>query len=193
MIHNFLNSNSPNWLGNIIKTIAQDVSIENWLQWGITLVTVILTAILGYLGGIHREKHNRKIKKDQQTFEELLQILKPDKMRWVRSYITAEKIKWDRLEPLEHFTGKCENHPQFIFIDKKLEKLRINLYEAIGAFFDFVNISTKAQPMPGISDLPREEEIGQKQFIALANKIQQLAESITNSYDELVKTAQRKL
>jgi hypothetical protein len=103
-----------------------------------------------------------------------------------------ERSKTDSLHKFENL---CNFNPEFEFLDADLEALKGSLYSAIAKLTDILAFNT--WPIKGdsrLSSVPEEWEFEQpKRFWEVVNKIHNLTIETTKCYDNLIKTARRKL
>ena len=102
-------------------------------------------------------------------------------------------FKLKELDDLDEFIYNCKN-PAFEFIDPDLEALRVKLLEKTNRCLSLIAKHTFPTNTPGFNAVPEEWEIEQpERFYDVIKEIHEANDNVCESYDELVRTATRKL
>lgn len=109
--------------------------MDQWIQWAITTIV----AILGVLAGRFWEGFDRKLSKDRDLIRKIDNIIPIDSnaLLALRENAYANPYKRKELEPLWNLE-KLLRQPGCFFLDKRLEKNKSDLMEAITDFHNFI-------------------------------------------------------
>lgn len=131
---------------------------------------------------------------DRQTLSALLETMKKSgTMDWLReANFAGWSFEWDRLDGIQRVIVR--KGPEHEFIDTELEKLRKRFY---GASKHLVGLlATETFPV-GDGDrqaIPEDWEFEQpERFKKAVKQVHEAADAVCNSYDELVRSAKKKL
>jgi len=145
--------------------------------------------IRGFIDSFYRRRHDKylsKIEADQKVFKLLKDVLRWDEsIGFMREQDFYAGFQGSSLKPFFKFKEYCECNPSFIFIDKKLEKLRKKLYKEI---FSFLNITGKHVFSDGHwSKVYPEFERDDPKVKSVSNELNDIANKICKTYDDLLK------
>lgn len=148
----------------------------------ITLAIYITTCVV--------KKKEIKRKKDKITYEKIIQILPNEKGIYFLREHNFAGFSFSSISYDEFYTiVQRKDDPDLIFLDKKLEKVRKNLFISIFEFLGLIGSYTVplgANRQTVDQDLEFQDP---KQFNDIVNKIQSKASEICGNYDKLVKNA----
>lgn len=146
-------------------------------------------------GNIGLASREAVIETDKQIYQHLLKILPWDRsISFIRTNNFAGfSFDLDRLEDLYEFEYHCRN-PAFEFVDPDMEKLRANLLESVANFTRTIVTETFPTSSVNRNAVPEEWAIEQPQrFNDVVTNLHRTAAEIVETYNNLVKTATRKL
>ncbi len=164
------------------------------LQWAIP----IIVGILGILVGREWQKHARTIEKDKITFAKTLEILPSDgSVFFIRTHSFGSAFKpIEDLKDFFIFRDYC-SRPEFFYLDKELESLKGELLESFKKLDARIFAETSSAGLnPGFYRLRLPEdypEIDYEKFYSVENELNILASHVCEKYDQLIKTAHKKL
>ena len=100
------------------------------------------------------------------------------------------------LKELREFRDHC-SRPEFFYLDKELEQLRMKMLNSFNEFDDRIYAETSSLGLnPGFYRIRRPEdyeEVNSEKFHAVRNELNNRAKLICKEYDQLITTAHRKL
>ena len=157
-----------------------------WMKWAIEAIVGILDKLLGG----EKERRDRQIEKDRATYNELVEVLPESTIVFLKNDLT-DGFRYEHFSPIERYRDKCE-YPQFYFLDKELEGLRIELLNSINEFVEQIGLRFDGRSAGDtvIMQFSRHGGIYDREA---ANVINQLAGQIVDIYEKLEKTAHRKI
>jgi len=164
------------------------------LQWAVTIVV----GILGTLVGREWQKHARTVEKDKITFAKTLELLPSNgSIYFLRTHSFGSAFEpIDDLMDFRMFREYCAQ-PEFFYLDKELESLRIELLENFEKLENRIFAETSSAGLnQGFYRLRLPEdypEIDYEKFYSVENELNTQASLICKNYDQLIKTAHRKL
>jgi hypothetical protein len=165
------------------------------LQWAITTVVGILGIIVGRVW----QKHDRTLEKDKITFTRTLEMLPSQSgaIFFLRTHDFGSAFEpIEDLKELRAFRDHC-SRPEFFYLDKELEGLRKNLLDSFNEFDDRLAAEASSWGLnPGFYRIRRPEDyedVSSEKFHIVRNELNNRAKLICEKYDQLIKTAHRKL
>lgn len=165
------------------------------LNWIIPIIIAIFGGIGGILINRAWKNRDRKNQKDKEILDEIRGFLDDDTMLVLRTQDFMGTFDWDHINGLKKFMMACER-PDFIFLDKKLEKMRIQLLETITKFDQILGANSFRVDIVGSKEarIPKEWEFEQpEKFQSLRLEVNELANQACEIHAELVKKARQKL
>lgn len=166
--------------------------METWLQWIITP----LVGIVGILIGREWEKKDRKNAKDMKTLELILKIIPSDgSIEYIRQKDFGSYFDVNKLSDIADFLDKS-SYPELSFINKDLEKIRHDLIKYSDQFYSELGLKSwrvEKRGMEHISRIQCPEEVGIERFNEVREYFNNLSLQVCNSYDKLIKAANRKI
>jgi hypothetical protein len=165
----------------------------DFLQWGIP----IIVTILGILIGRTWQKYDKASEKDKKTISIIAESLSEETLYFLKNHNFGSAFKYEKLNGLFEFVY-LEEKPDFFFLNKSLEKLRVELFENIKSFLN--TCAEKAHEQyglnPGYVRINRQEdydnlEEGFQSFLEDRNNLNEKAKKILKSYENLFKLAHK--
>lgn len=135
------------------------------------------------------------VETDKKVYEVLVNILSWDgTISFLRSYpFGGSSFARSELKDINKFVYQCEN-PAFEFVDPDLEGLRSKLLEQVNKFLQCVALETFPAHNIGFNEVPPEWDYEQpERFKRVVHTLDTTADSICETYDDLIRTATRKL
>jgi len=135
------------------------------------------------------------VETDKQVYLQLTKVLPwKGSISFIReNNFAGHSFELKRLNRLHEFYWQCEN-AAFEFVEPVLEGLRLDLLKHIIAFQRTIGFETFPTHTPGFSSVPQEWELEQpERFRKVVKKLHTEADQICKTYDNLVRTATRKL
>lgn len=132
---------------------------------------------------------------DKKTLLKIQELLPSSSMMdWLRDFDFGNRFQTERMEPFFDFVDQCE-FPEFGFLDDELERLRIDLAEAMGLFCRALGEHTFPEPkLEGLSGIPKEWHHTQRErWSAAKEELNSTATKAYNAYEKLIKAARKKL
>jgi hypothetical protein len=176
---------------------APPISIPSYVYWALPATGLIWASFRAYASA--QESYGvkaRQLERDRQFFDQLTDTLPSTAtISWLRTYDFAAAFDLDWLSGLYQFMDKCRN-PEFEFIDKELEELKVALFSAADQFAALVGKETFPLNTPSrlLNRIPQEISHSDPQrFQVIGRSINDAARQVVSAYDRLVKRARRKL
>jgi hypothetical protein len=135
------------------------------------------------------------VETDKQVYLLLTKLLPwKGSIRFIReNNFAGHSFELERLDDLHAVYRQCDN-PAFEFIEPVLEGLRLELLKHIVEFQKTIGFETYPTHVSGRNSVPMEWELEQpKRFREVVEKLHTEADRICKIYDNLVRTATRKL
>jgi len=134
------------------------------------------------------------VETDKNIYKVLVKILPWDgSIKFLRTNDFAGIFERKELDDIQNFAYQCKN-PAFEFIDPDLEGLQLQLLGNVSKFMQCFARQTFHTHNAGYSEVPPEWRIGQpERFNNVVESLNDSAELICEDYDNLVRTATRKL
>jgi hypothetical protein len=160
------------------------------------IVKIIVSAILGAFAGRYLKLLDRQKERDKETYEQLLKALPTSGgMAYIRDRDMAGAIKEEYIDDLREFVEVISKHPDFIFVDRSLEKKKKELALALKNLLhqlDEVTESIRYDPV--IIKLPQPHTFpDSQQWTNIKNELNQKANNADKIYSDLISEARRKL
>ena len=169
--------------------------MDDILQWAITTVVAILGIIVGRVW----QKYDRTVEKDKITFAKTLEMLPSQSgaIFFLRTHDFGSAFEpVEDLKELRAFHDYC-SRPEFFYLDKELERFRIELLESFEKLDNRIFTETSSWGLnPGFYRIRRPEDdpdVNSENFFAVRNELNDCAKLICEKYDQLIKTAYKKL
>lgn len=165
--------------------------MNDWIQWGISLIV----GILGVFIGREWEKRDRKATYDRETLKKLQELLPSETAIFlIRETDFGGAFSQEIFHDFNHFIDYCDE-PGFLFLHRELEELRLDLLRKVEHFND--RLSIESFPLSTNVEFSRikapHEYSDPKKFHELKAELNNLASEVRKSYALLVKNAKRKL
>lgn len=135
------------------------------------------------------------VETDKKVYRVLVEILPWDRtITFLRTHhFAGASFKRNDIKDISEFVYQCEN-PAFEFIDPDLEGLKLQLLEYVNEFTQCVGIETFPTHNVERNEVPPEWEYEQpERFKRVVDTLNNTADLICETYDDLVRTATRKL
>lgn len=106
--------------------------MDEWIRWAVTTIV----GILGILVGRTWEKYDRNVQKDRDLLKKLLESLpiESDTIRFLREQDFGGEFEREFIRNISHSWKNAGVQPDFFFLNRKLENLRSQLFDAIDQF-----------------------------------------------------------
>ena len=146
-------------------------------------------------GNIGIANRDEILETDKQVYLALIEIVPWNgTIKFLRKYNFAGwTFELEELHNLDEFMFRC-NDPAFEFIDPDLEALRVKFLKKTNTCLSLIAKHTSPTNTPGFNAVPEEWELEQpERFDTAVKEIHVANDDVCNCYDELVKTATRKL
>ena len=140
----------------------------------------------------------RQRERDLEVFQKLTDILPSGgSISLLRGHDFGGPFDLDQLEDLTEFINTCRN-PEFEFIDEELESLKQDLLHYVGAFRQIIGRETFPISTPNpdrhLNRIPIEMiQQNPERYHAIENELNDLADKIVKTYDNLIRRGRRKL
>jgi pyrimidine deaminase RibD-like protein len=148
--------------------------------------------------GQNDEDRNSGVEADRRTLDDLLEVLPSGgAIRFLRTNNFAGfPFEWEQLKDLDRFHHE-RSGPDHEFIDPEIESLRLDLRVKCNSLTRYLGLNTWYHPAPGggsYASVPGEWESEQpERFKRTVETIHAQAQNVCDAYDQLVRTARRKL
>lgn len=160
------------------------------LQWVITTIVGILDKVAGRFW----ERDDRQVAKDKEIIDQIIKILPIGTIQFLDKQDFGGTFNYSNVSPLTTFLDHCER-PDFFFINKKLESLRIKLRKSARDFSellhdraDIINENTMAARIPQ----PHHWD-NQNEFQEIRKKLNSLSDDVCRDYKSLIEQARKLL
>ena len=165
--------------------------MNDWIQWGISLIV----GILGFFIGREWEKRDRKAANDREVLKKLQELLPSETAIFlIRETDFGGAFSQVIFDDFNRFINYSDE-PGFFFLDKELEELRLDLFTKVKRFNN--RLSSESFPLLTGVEFSRikapHEYPDPKKYHELKIELNNLASEVRNSYTLLVKSAKRKL
>jgi uncharacterized membrane-anchored protein YhcB (DUF1043 family) len=189
--------------------------MDQWVQW---VVTTIIAVVAIFVGRIW-EKYDRRSKKDRELIDKILLIVPigSDTYRFLKEHDFGGMFRQNNLRPL-HDLRILLGQPSIFFLNKRLNKLKTELYQSVAGFLELVveKMFTHSVQLDYLSlvdtheafrlrvgflrqegMLPSETELEQLRkeigddFVKTRKQLNEMAGNICDKYDNLVMSATR--
>jgi hypothetical protein len=161
------------------------------IQWGITSAI----AVIALLAGRYWAFHDRLLIHDKQVITELMKKLPSDNIiLFLRQHDFGASFDVDKLQELDSFY-EFSLSPEYHFVNRKLEKLRVQLVKASSLFNSYLSRHTWQISHDGsrVNKMKSPEEFSNEEaYWTEKDKINNMANQVCKSYDLLIKTASEK-
>lgn len=104
-------------------------------KWVITTIIGILGIFIGRRWVLNDKRNN----KDKVTIGKFHEFFPKNKMIDFREYNFAQAVPYEMVDFLFDFRDRKSNYPDFIFLDKELENLRIEFINSIEDFLNYLH------------------------------------------------------
>jgi hypothetical protein len=144
------------------------------------------------------DEASRGLEADRRTLEELLEVLPSGgAIQFLRTNNFAGfPFDWEQLKDLDRFHHE-RSGPDNEFIDPEIESLRLDLQTKCSSFTGYLALNTWYLSTPGegrYASVPEEWESEQpERFERVIETIHTQAQDVCDAYDQLIRTARRKL
>ena len=160
----------------------------------------ILTVILSFTLNKIREKSKRNLKKDQEIFASLKSSFTDgrDLSLFFRDQSVGEPIHQEYISKIDSLNRKL-HQPDFIFMDRKLEKHRKQLKDKLSEFWEILVPNIFPQANPDFYELNfrqrarNGEPVASREFEALMSKLDKIGTDIYETYSKIAVLAQKRL
>jgi hypothetical protein len=135
---------------------------------------------------------------DRKTLQVLLDAFLEVDMYWLRTYDFGGSFRWSQIEKMQKYVW-YNDRPEHEFLDKELERLRIELTSQIGKFSHLAGLYTTAifhgeeDEVRKIPDQYENGEYSDARFFKKSGEINNAAEAVHDAYNNLVRRARLKL
>ena len=165
--------------------------MDTVIQWCITTAL----AIIGLLAGRYWGFHDRLYARDKKVYEALLTKLPSNgSILFIREHNFGNSFEVGKLNDLYIFEEFALS-PEYHFVDKKLETLRMQLVKDASIFNSYLGSHTWRISNDGSrrNKMKSPEEFNSDQeYRKEKEKINNLSTQVCNTYDSLIKTASKK-
>ena len=160
----------------------------------------ILTVILSFTLDRIRERSTRSLKKDQETFASLKASFTDgrDLVIFFRDHSVGDPIHHDYVSQIDSLNRKL-HQPDFIFIDRKLERHRRQLEDKVSEFMEILGTNIFPQVNSDFYELNfrqgarRGEPEASREFNTIKSRLDQIGTDIYKIYSEITVLAQKRL
>jgi hypothetical protein len=167
-----------------------------FLQWAIPIVV----GILGVLAGRAWQRHDRNVEKDKEVHAKILEILPHESLLFFKRHDFSGSFNKSQVRPIRELVFECER-ADFIYIDSMLERQRMKLRTSIQNFiqiyyqevFDFDSPEPNSVRVRYPEDFRDEQARENFSREAITSKLNELADTVWENYENLLKTARKKL
>jgi len=160
--------------------------MSDWIQWGIAAII----GILSFLAGRYWNLLDRRLAKDKNTYQELLELLPASSMQYLKENDFGGAISRREFSIWSGFCERCK-HPDFVFLDRKLENAKTDLFNKMDLFTERIAIESFSLPT-GVEYnqiTPADDRKDPKQFEIVRKELNDLSIIVYSAYVALVNRA----
>jgi hypothetical protein len=138
--------------------------MDEWIRWAVASII----GILGILVGRTWERHDHRVQKDRDLLKKFLEFLPSDgdTIMFLRQQDFGGEFNREFILKLARLRT-CETQPDFFFLNKKLEDLRVQLFAALNAFLSESAQKVSAKDNPDYYSVSKPHEVLQHRSVHL--------------------------
>lgn len=163
-----------------------------------TLFEIIIAAIISLTTlflGRYWGLHDRRISHDTKILEDMLNIIPSNQsIRFIREHDFGGSFNIDELDDFLKFI-EFSKRPEFHFLNRKIEKLRIHLVKNTQELISFsaTNIFPRSNAGKNIVGMKQAHEYrNDNEYKRIRENINHLADQVCDRYDNLIISASKK-
>ena len=164
--------------------------MENWIQW----VVNALIAFIGVISGWNLKKYNNKILQDKKTINKLDEYLPYKTIKFIHEHDFGGAYRIEHIQNIEIFLENAKN-PEFFFLDKKLENLKIKLIKLL---YEFVHLlAGNSNPTNDSYEIFKIRSINEwdkkSDWYLIVKQIHDYADKIYENYSQIKKISKKQV
>ena len=160
-------------------------SFAPWFQWIVTTIVAIIAIFAGRMW----ERYDRRLKKDKELINNILRLIPvgSDTYLFLQEHDFGIPFVLDPLKPLDELEHLLSQTSIF-FLNKKLEKMRKELLQAITDFQDFLAIKIFTHRVTDFYGLIQPDETIVSRVTLLRNQGTQLSDDDIRHLEKEIRT-----
>jgi hypothetical protein len=162
----------------------------------VKFLEIAVTALIAFLSGRYLKTLDRHKERDKETFSTFSEKLPATGgILYIHNHDMAAGITFSQIQELFLFVEFSEDHPDFIFIDRSLEKKRQLLIDKLKVFLSELTAATETvRDEPLIIKLPQAHLHDDPNYWReTREKLNQRTSDVYELYSKLVIEAKKKL
>jgi len=164
----------------------------------ITIIELVITTIISIVtlfAGRYWGLHDRRIDHDKKVLNTMLEIIPSNgSILFIREFDFGGSFGIESIEDIYKIDA-FSKRPEFRFLNKKIDDLRLSLVQNIQKFSSFIGFNTFPLPIKGrdINRIKQSHEFKDiNEYKKIHKEINELADMVCNSYDSLITSAIKK-
>lgn len=176
---------------------STNYSSENFtMETFVRLFEIATAAVLAFLSGRYLKTLDRHKERDKEVFDTLLQQLPmTGGILYIVKHDMAAGMRFSHIQELFRFVEYSEDHPDFIFINKRLEKKRKLLIDKLRIFLrKLTEVTETIRDEPLTIKLPQGHLYDDPDYWRnTREELNQKSDEVYEIYSQLIKDAQKRL